>query len=280
MSPDDYCRERVAPRGSTLHYCLRKLPPGQRGAITALHALYREVDDAARHVTDPGVARVKLAWWRGEIAMAYEGSPSHPVAQALTAALPAHPLARAELEAIVDGVERNVEHRPFADFAALRAHCLSTGGTVGALSAGILGHRNPGTLDCVRELGVALQLIGIIRDVGSDARAGRIFLPVDELERFGVAPADILARRAPPQFAALMQMQAARARDHCDRAIAGLPPGDRAAQAPCLAAAAIRRTLLDEIARDGFRVLDRRVALTPVRKLLIATRVLWTARSR
>lgn len=280
MSPDDYCRERAAPRGSTLHYCLRKLPPGRRRAITALHALYREVDDAARLVTDPGVARVKLAWWRGEISMVYEGSPSHPVAQALAAVLPDHPLVRTELEAIVDGVERIVEHRPFPDFAALRAHCTSTGGAVGALSAGILGFRNSDTLDCARELGVALQLIGIIRDVGSDARAGRIFVPVDELERLGVAPADILARRTSPQFAALMEIQATRARDHCDRAIASLPPGDRAAQAPCLAAAAIRRTLLDEIARDGFRVLDRRVALTPVRKLLIATRVLWMIRSR
>ncbi|HEX7328496.1 MAG TPA: presqualene diphosphate synthase HpnD [Casimicrobiaceae bacterium] len=280
MSPDDYCRDRAAPRGSTLHYCLRKLPPAQRRAITALHAFYREVDDAARHVSDPGVARVKLAWWRGEIAMACEGTPSHPVAQALAAVLPAHPLARGELEAVVDGVERNVENRPFPDFAALRAHCLRTGGAVSGLSAGILGFRNPGTLDYARDLGVALQLIDIIRDVGSDARAGRVFLPVDELERFGVAPADILARRAPPQFAALMEMQATRARDLCDRAISSLPPEDRATQAPCLAAAAIRRTLLGEIARDGYRVLDRRVALTPVRKLLIATRVMWSTRSR
>lgn len=279
MTPDDYCRERAAPRGSTLHYCLRLLPAERRRAITALHALGREVGDAAGNATDTSIAQVKLAWWRGEIATIYEGRPAHPVALALQSTAVARTIGRAELEALVDGAQRGVERRPFADFAALEAHCARTAGALGALSAKLLGARADATLGCACELAVATRLIEIIRDVGSDARAGRMLIPLDELARAGLTPAEIVARHSSPAFTALMSLQAARARARIERATAGAGSGDSGVLAPALAAAAIQRVLLDEIERDGFRVLERRVALTPVRKLLIATRALRAARS-
>ena len=147
------------------------------------------------------------------------------------------------------------------------------------MSAKLLGARADATLGCACELAVATRLIEIIRDVGSDARAGRMLIPLDELARAGLTPAEIVARHSSPAFTALMSLQAARARARIERATAGAGSGDSGVLAPALAAAAIQRVLLDEIERDGFRVLERRVALTPVRKLLIATRALRAARS-
>jgi phytoene synthase len=145
------------------------------------------------------------------------------------------------------------------------------------MSAEIFGYEDPRTLDYAGKLGVAFQLTNIIRDVGEDARRGRIYLPQDELARFGVAEADVLHTRSSPAFVELMQFETERARRWYDDALAALPAQDRRAQRAGLAMAAIYRTLLDEIARDGFGVLDRRIALTPLRKLWIATRTVWHA---
>jgi phytoene synthase len=141
---------------------------------------------------------------------------------------------------------------------------------VGLLAAGIFGYRDPRTLDYARELGIAFQLTNIIRDVGEDARKNRIYLPMDDLKRFGVPAADILQARETPAFGELMAFEAARAREHYGKAMQALPAQDRKAQRPGLVMAAIYRTLLDEIEGDGWRVLTQRTSLTPLRKLWIA----------
>jgi phytoene synthase len=145
------------------------------------------------------------------------------------------------------------------------------------MSAEIFGYEDPATRGYARDLGIAFQLTNIIRDVGEDARRGRIYLPQDELARFGVAPSDVVRAIASPAFVDLMRFEVDRARGWYGRALAKLPRRDRRAQRAGLAMAAIYRTLLDEIARDGYRVLDRRIALTPLRKLWIATRAAWRA---
>jgi len=145
------------------------------------------------------------------------------------------------------------------------------------MSAEIFGYADPATRGYARDLGVAFQLTNIIRDVGEDARRGRIYLPQDDLARFGVASSDLLRARSSPEFARLMAFEVDRARSWYDRALGQLPASDRRAQRAGLAMAAIYRTLLDEIARDGYQVLDRRIALTPLRKLWIATRAAWRA---
>ncbi|MGE5087523.1 MAG: presqualene diphosphate synthase HpnD [Candidatus Levyibacteriota bacterium] len=279
MTPDEYCARKAAQSGSSFHYSFRLLPPDRRRAITALYSFCREVDDVVDEVSDPGVARAKLAWWRAEIATVYEGVPSHPVTQALAASNRRFPLPQALLQTVIDGMEMDLDQVRYPDFAALETYCHRVAGVVGVMSAEIFGYDDPATRDYARDLGIAFQLTNIIRDVGEDARRGRIYLPLDELARFGVAPSDVLRCRASPQFAALMQTQVARARDWYDRALSTLPPRDRRAQRAGLAMAAIYRTLLDEIERDGYRVLDRRIALTPLRKLWIATRTAWTTRS-
>ena len=277
MTPDQYCADKAAQSGSSFHYSFRLLDPARRTAITALYAFCREVDDAVDEVADPDVARVKLAWWRTEVDALFKGSPHHPVAMALLPVVRRYGLPEAHLQTVIDGMQMDLDTVRYLDFAGLELYCHRVAGVVGLMSAEIFGYADPATRGYARDLGVAFQLTNIIRDVGEDARRGRIYLPQDDLARFGVASSDLLRARSSPEFARLMAFEVDRARSWYDRALGQLPASDRRAQRAGLAMAAIYRTLLDEIARDGYRVLDRRIALTPLRKLWIATRAAWRA---
>jgi phytoene synthase len=270
MTPDDYCQQKAAQSGSSFYYSFMFLPPERRRGIVALYAFCREVDDVVDEVTDPEVARAKLAWWRREIAAAYDGTPQHPVAQALQPVVSRFALPQAHLQTIVDGMAMDLDQVRYPDFAGLETYCHRVAGVVGLLSAEIFGRTEARTLDYARDLGIAFQLTNIIRDVGEDARRGRIYLPQDELARFGVAPSTLLRAEGGDAFRALMAFQVERAKSWYDRAMAALPAADRRAQKTGLIMAAIYRTLLDEIARDSDAVLRGRVSLTPLRKLWIA----------
>jgi 15-cis-phytoene synthase len=277
MTPDQYCQEKAAGSGSSFYYSFLFLPRERRRAITALYAFCREVDDAADEPHDAGIARAKLAWWRGEVAALYAGRPTHPVTRALAAALPRFNLPQEQLQEIIDGMEMDLDQARYADFKALHLYCYRVASVVGLLAAEIFGYRDRRTLKYAHDLGLAFQLTNIIRDVGEDARRGRIYLPQDELARFGVTEADILRARHSDAFDALMRFQADRAQATYDRALAELPACDRKSQRAGLIMAAIYRTTLDEIAGDGFRVLDRRLTLPPRRKLWIAARTWFAA---
>ena len=230
------------------------------------------MDDAVDEPSDPSVAGVRLAWWRQEIARLFAGTPQHPVTRALAPAIEAFGLTEARLNKIMDGMEMDLAQSRYTDFASLAQYCHRVAGVVGVLAAGIFGYRNAKTLEYAETLGLAFQLTNIIRDVGEDARKNRVYLPMDELRQFSVAASDILEARQTEGFARLMQFQAQRARRCYDEALALLPPEDARAQRPGLVMAAIYRTLLDEIARDGYQVLCQRTTLTPIRKLWIAWR--------
>ena len=277
MTPDAYCADKAAQSGSSFYYSFRLLPAERRVAINALYAFCREVDDAVDETSDPNVARAKLAWWRTEVAAIYAGAPQHPVALALVPAARRYGLRQAGLQTVIDGMQMDLDKVRYVDFAELETYSDCVAGAVGLMSAEIFGYEDPATRGYARDLGIAFQLTNIIRDVGEDARRGRIYLPQDDLARFGVAPSDVLRATASPAFVELMRFEVDRARGWYGRALAKLPPRDRRAQRAGLAMAAIYRTLLDEIARDGYRVLDRRIALTPLRKLWIATRAAWRA---
>jgi len=272
MTPDEYCRRKAADSGSSFYYGFRFLDVRRRRAIMALYAFCREVDDAVDECTDPGVAAMKLAWWRGEVEAMYAGRPTHPVTQALAAVLPEVNLPAEQLQEIIDGMEMDLRLARYPDFRTLNLYCYRVASVVGLLAAQIFGYPDRRTQKYAHDLGLAFQLTNIIRDVGEDARRGRIYLPQDELARFGVPEADILARRHSDRFAELMRFQAQRAQDTYDRALGELPAVDRKAQRPGLMMAAIYRALLDEIVKDGCRVLTHRVSLPPARKLWLAAR--------
>ncbi len=269
-APDEYCQQKAAQSGSSFYYSFLFLPPPRRRAITALYAFCREVDDVVDEVPDPGVARTKLAWWRQEIARAFVGTPQHPVAQALVPVIREFALPPDQFATIIDGMAMDLEQSRYVDFPALELYCHRVAGVVGLMSAEIFGYADPQTKSYARDLGVAFQLTNICRDVGEDARRGRIYLPQDDLARFDVTPSSLLRAEYSPAFRDLMAFEVDRAQQWYARALDQLPPADRKAQRPGLIMAAIYRTLLNEIARDGYRVLDRRTSLTPVRKLWIA----------
>ena len=276
MDPYAYCESIAAQSGSSFAYSFRFLPAARRRAMTALYAFCREVDDVVDEAVEPGVARMKLAWWRIEVAAMYGGTPQHPVAQALKAVVGEYALPREHFDAIIDGMAMDLEQNRYLDFATLERYCHRVAGVVGLLSAEIFGYTDPTTRGYAHELGIAFQLTNIIRDVGEDARRGRIYVPQDELQRFGVAAADILGRKVTPAFQPLMAFQVDRARAYHARALAALPARDRRAQRAGLIMAAIYRALLDEIERDGYRVLDRRISLTPLAKAWIAWKTSWS----
>ncbi len=270
MSPDEYCQQKAAQSGSSFYYSFLFLPPERRRAITALYAFCREVDDTVDEIADPHIARTKLIWWRQELGAMQAGNPTHPVTKALLPHLQAFSIEHKYLLAIVDGMEMDLDQTRYLDFAGLQKYCWHVASVVGILSAGIFGATQPETLQYAEKLGLAFQLTNIIRDVGEDARKGRIYLPINELQQFGVTAADILNARHSENFEKLMKFQADRAQAMYDAAFALLPKADRRAQRPGLIMAAIYRALLTEIELDGFHVLNQRISLTPIRKLWLA----------
>lgn len=272
MTPDEYCQQKAAQSGSSFYYSFLFLEPPRRRAITALYAFCREVDDVVDECPDPQIAATKLAWWRVEVGRIYGGQPEHPVGLALQANVAQFRLPQEQLQEIIDGMEMDLQQARYLDFKGLQLYCYRVASVVGLLAAEIFGYQDRATLKYAHDLGMAFQLTNIIRDVGEDARRGRIYLPVDELQRFDVPAGDIQNGKHTDAFIRLMEFQIDRAQRFYEQALNVLPAVDRKAQKSGLIMAAIYRTLLDEIRRDGCRVLTHRTGLTPLRKLWIAWR--------
>ena len=278
MTPEQYVQDKAARSGSSFYYAFLFLPPQRRAAITAFYAFCREVDDVVDEVSDSGVAATKLAWWRKEVATSFGGNPSHPVTKALLPHAASYGIEATHLLAVIEGCQMDLEQSRYLDYAGLARYCHLVAGVVGEVAAGIFGRTEAATTAYAHKLGLAMQLTNIIRDVGDDARRGRIYLPVSELKQFDVKAQEILNRGYSDRFTALMKFQAERAHRLYDEAFALLPEADRAAQKPGVMMANIYRTLLREIEADAFQVLHQRTSLTPLRKLWIAMRTNWRGR--
>ena len=249
--PHAYCQEKAASSGSSFYYSFMFLPPERRQAITALYAFCREVDDVVDECHDMQIAQTKLDWWRQQVALVFDGEPQHPVGQALKDVTRRFNLPREQLLEIIDGMQMDLMQTRYLDWKALHLYCYRVASVVGLLSAEIFGYTNRQTLKYAHDLGLAFQLTNIIRDVGEDARRGRVYLPIDELQRFNVPARQILDGQYSEDFRKLMGFQAERARQLYDQAFAQLPAEDRKAQRPGLIMAAIYRSLLDEIEEIG-----------------------------
>ena len=273
MTPQEYVQQKTATSGSSFYYAFLFLPAPRRAAITAFYAFCREIDDVVDDAVDPGVAATKLAWWQAEVAQAFAGKPSHPVMQALLPLSGEFRIQPAQLQAVIEGCQMDLNQTRYLDYPGLQRYCHLVAGVVGEVAANVFGQTQPATTLYAHKLGLALQLTNIIRDVGEDARRGRIYLPMNELQQFDVKAHEILKGVYSDRFVALMQFQARRAQALYNEALRLLPAADRRAQKPGLMMASIYRTLLTEIEHEKFQVLQQRISLTPLRKLWLAWKV-------
>jgi phytoene synthase len=273
ITPQDYVQQKAAASGSSFYYAFLFLPPAKRAAITAFYAFCREIDDVVDEATDTGVAAAKLAWWQAEVAQSFAGKPSHPVMQALMPVVRDFDIGQHHQQAVIDGCQMDLNQTRYLDYPGLARYCHLVAGVVGEVAAKIFGQTQEQTTAYAHTLGQALQLTNIIRDVGEDARRGRIYLPMNEMKQFGVSAQDILSRQYSDRFTALMSFQAQRAHQLYQQALALLNASDRQSQKPGLMMASIYRALLAEIEQDQFQVLHQRISLTPLRKFWLAWKV-------
>jgi 15-cis-phytoene synthase len=282
MTPQQYVQQKASQSGSSFYYAFLFLPPDRRAAITAFYAFCREVDDVVDETIDPQVAQMKLAWWVKEVQAAFAGNPSHLAMKALMPYCEAFSIQPHHLCSVIEGCQMDLQQNRYLDFATLSRYCHLVAGVVGEVACNIFGRTQDSTLQYAHQLGLAMQLTNIIRDVGDDARRGRIYLPIAELQQFDVKAHEILQRKAPwgysERFTEMMRFQAQRAHQTYDHALTLLSEQDRVNQRPGLMMANIYRTLLTEIEAGNFVVLHQRISLTPLRKIWIALRTQWLGR--
>jgi 15-cis-phytoene synthase len=276
VTPNDYCTQKAIQSGSSFYYSFRFLEPKRREAITALYAFCREVDDIVDEALEPSVAQVKLAYWRQEIGLVYQGAAQHPVGKALQACVQTYQVLESELQTVIDGMSQDLVQTRYAHAADLNAYCYKVAGVVGLMSAKIFGVTEAQTLDYAKALGISLQWMNILRDVGEDAQRGRIYLPADVLAKHQIASHDLLQGKKPAGFDAMMRELCHEAHARCDAARALLPSADRKAQRPGLMMATIYQRTLREIERQDYPVFSKRVSLSPIHKLYLAWRV-WVS---
>ncbi|MFO7694019.1 MAG: presqualene diphosphate synthase HpnD [Vicinamibacterales bacterium] len=274
----------MARRDTNFYYSFVVLPEHKRRAIIAVWDFCRAVDDdvderAGQPDTEDArrAATASMAVWRGELAACYEGGqPRTPQGIALAPHIAAFKLPRQPLEDVIDGVEIDLDRPRFRTFDELRAYCLRVASAVGLVCIEIFEYTNPRARQYAIDLGIALQLTNILRDLGRDLDAGRLYLPTDDLERFGVAEADLRAGRATGSIRALLEFQSKRARDHYARAAQELPREDAKRLAAARIMGAIYLNLLGRIEMSGYDVFGAPIRVPRWRQATIAAST-WLA---
>ena len=265
-----HCREVTRRSGSSFASAFWMVSPERRRALHAIYAFCRMADDIADDPAVRGERGRLLSRWREELEAAYLEKSTHPVGVALADSVHRFRLPRQLFSELLEGVERDLSGDPFESFDELRRYCHCVASTVGLLLVRVFGYRNPRTLAYAEELGIAVQLTNVLRDVGQDAAGGRVYLPREDLERFGVTPGALRAGSMSDELRLLLGCYAERARIHYDRASALLPLEDRRSLRPARAMGRIYRALLEELQRRGFPCFDGALRLSKPRRLAIA----------
>lgn len=260
---------------SSFYYSFLLLPRPKREAMYAVYALCRSVDDIA---DDPGDVAEKaegLKAWREELDRCYAGQPTLPITKQLRESLNRYPIPKGYFEELIAGVEMDLTINRYATFDDLYTYCYRVASVVGLICIEIFGYSHQSTKGYAVNLGLALQLTNILRDLKTDGRRGRIYIPQEDLERFGYSEDDLLNCRYTPQFFPLMQFEAERALDHFRRAAQNLRPEDWKNMVAAEIMGRTYRETLEAIVQRGYRVFDGRIALSTPRKVQIAVTT-WT----
>jgi 15-cis-phytoene synthase len=266
----EYCSQLTRKSRSNFYYSFLFLSKEKRQAIYAVYAFCRSVDDVADGSAPVRQKQVLLDAWRRELDRCYEGKPEHPITVKLAHSLQRFPLPKGYFEELIAGVEMDLTHSRYPTFHELYDYCYRVAGVVGLMCIEIFGYRNLKTKDYAINLGVALQLTNIMRDLKVDAERGRIYIPQDELARFGYREDELLQGVYTPAFLELMRFVGSRARHYFHNARQLLTQEDRRSLFAAEIMGAIYYRLLAAIEASGYRVFDHTITLPTSYKLWIA----------
>jgi phytoene synthase len=273
ISANNFCF--ATQRVTNFYYSFVFLPPNKRRAIEAVYAFARRGDDIADEGLPPEEARRRLTRYREALVACYAGERelAEPGLQALAASIREFKIPRQPFEDLILGLEMDLNGARYQTFEELSLYCYRVASTIGLIAIEIFGYSDPRARDYAVNLGKALQLVNIVRDVGSDAQRGRIYVPGEDLERFGLRPQDLLARVYNDAFVRLMQFESGRARQFFAAARRSLPLQDRRAMVTAEIMGAIYWRLLRRIEEQRYRVFGERVRLPALAKFWVALRV-------
>lgn len=267
----DYCRQLTSRSKSNFYYAFLFLPKKRREALEAVYSFCRLVDDVVDESETVEEKRAGIALWRSEVAALYEGgSLQHPVSEKLREALREFALRREDLEGVIDGCEQDISQRRYQTWEDLRNYCYRVASCVGLMCIEIFGYTSPRAKDYAVDLGLALQLTNIIRDVREDAARDRIYLPLEDLRAFGVAERDILDGRRSPELGRLLRYEAQRARAHYLRARAAIGPAERRRLVIAEIMGDIYYRILEQLERVDYDVFGLRAKVPNHQKMAIA----------
>ena len=231
---DDYCQQKAAPDGSSTYYALRRAPSARQPLLTAFYALRRELEDTVKETSDPTIGRTKHAWWQKELASLFGGEPAHPVTKAIAAHQANTPVldeqGQESINNLVDGFSMDLDQARYLDWPGLRRYLDNVGGAFALIVARASARRPDDAPGWANSLGTALTLAERIAEIGDDARHGRIYIPIDEMQRFNVTAADLINRKYSDAFTELMRFQTGRAREALKQSLAAIPADERATQ--------------------------------------------------
>jgi len=265
------CAQITRRSRSSFYYAFILLPPERRRALHAVYAFCRFIDDIAddEAIREPAML---LKRWREELDRVYAGVPTRALSRALADSARRFTIPRDLFVEIIAGVEMDLSRKRYQTFEELRPYCYRVASALGLICIEIFGYRNPSAKLYAENLGLALQLTNIIRDVGEDAARGRIYLPLEDLARFNVSEDEILGGVYSPNFVSLMDFEAKRAQELYAKAQGALAPEDRATLLTAEAMRLIYAALLERIIKSNYRVLDRRQSLSAPHKLYLVGR--------
>lgn len=271
-----YCRKLTSKSQSNFYYAFLFLPREKREALEAVYAYCRLVDDVVDEEATVAEKLAGLARWRNELELVYgEAAPqkdTHPVTLKLREAVRRFPIRRDDMEAVIDGCAMDVERDRYQTWDELRLYCYRVASAVGLMCIEIFGYSSPRARDYAVDLGIALQLTNILRDVREDAERGRIYLPLEDLRAAGVGEEDLARGRSSPGFLRLMRTNAARARSHYLRARAAIGPAEKRQLVIAEIMGEIYFALLQRLEAADFAVFDGKIALRRREKMAIALR--------
>lgn len=270
IDAQQYCLDKTLSSGSSFYHSFRFLPEDQRKAMTALYAFCREVDDVVDENLDEKVARKELVEWREHIRKLYEGELTHPVTIALADCLQSFSMQESHMQELIDGMEMDLDQQRYDSFKDLSLYCYRVASVVGLLSAEIFGYTNRKTQKYAHDLGLAFQLTNILRDVKEDSERGRIYIPMDELERFRVPVEHLKMDVTSPEAQRLFKHQAERAQSYYDKAFGQLPEEDRYSQRTGLIMSAVYHRILEEIESRDYALLEGEINISKSKKVWAA----------